>query len=46
MVWVKLQAEVHAPLPILCKKLATSDQLSPYFGGAIFWGTRWTVYPS
>ena len=35
MVWVRLPAEAQAPLATLWKKLATSDQLSPYFGGLV-----------
>ena len=35
MVWVRLPAEVQALLPALWKKLVTSDQLSPYFGGLV-----------
>ena len=38
MVWVRLPAKVHAPLSALWKKLATSDQPSPYFGGLVLWG--------
>ena len=35
MVWAQLPAEVQALLPALWKKLATSDQLSPYLGGLV-----------
>ena len=35
MVWVRLPAEAQAPLPALWKKLASNDQLSPYFGGLV-----------